>query len=200
MIINTDARNHGDSPHSEQMDYSVMAQDVTKLITDLKHKKVTLMGHSMGGKTMMTIALNNPSLVSSLVVVDIAPGTRPRASSDIPGILEALSRVQVTPGRPQWAVRKEADAQIADAIPLGTSEEKSALTLCGAGRFQDRYLRQFLLTNLVVDGEGSAARWRVNLPVLQRALPTLAAFSVPPGATYPGPTLFVGGENSAYIE
>ncbi|KAF0302260.1 Protein ABHD11 [Amphibalanus amphitrite] len=199
-IINTDARNHGDSPHSEQMDYGVMAQDVTKLITDLKHKKVTLMGHSMGGKTMMTIALNNPSLVSSLVVVDIAPGTRPRASSDIPGILEALSRVQVTPGRPQWAVRKEADAQIADAIPLGTSEEKSALTLGGSGRFQDRYLRQFLLTNLVVDGEGSAARWRVNLPVLQRALPTLAAFSVPPGATYPGPTLFVGGENSAYIE
>ncbi|XP_043192874.1 protein ABHD11-like isoform X1 [Amphibalanus amphitrite] len=180
-IINTDARNHGDSPHSEQMDYAVMAQDVTKLITDLKHNKVTLMGHSMGGKTMMTIALNNPSLVSSLVVVDIAPGTRPRASSDIPGILEALSRVQVTPGRPQWAVRKEADAQIADAIP-------------------DRYLRQFLLTNLVVDGDGGAARWRVNLPVLQRALPTLAAFSVPPGATYPGPTLFVGGENSAYID
>ena len=61
QIISTDARNHGDSPHSEQMDYNVMAQDVTKLITDLGHKKVTLMGHSMGGKTMMTIALNNVS-------------------------------------------------------------------------------------------------------------------------------------------
>ena len=63
QIISTDARNHGDSPHSEQMDYSVMAQDVTKLITDLNHKKVTLMGHSMGGKTMMTIALNNVSFL-----------------------------------------------------------------------------------------------------------------------------------------
>lgn len=178
-VISTDARNHGDSPHSEQMDYHVMAQDITKLITDLSHKKVTLMGHSMGGKTMMAIALNNPCLVSSLVVVDIAPGTRPRASSDIPAILQALSSVQVTPGRPQWAVRKEADAQLTDAIP-------------------DRYLRQFLLTNLVVSGEEQ--RWRVNLPVLQRALPTLAAFGVPPAACYPGPTLFVGGQNSAYID
>ena len=64
QIISTDARNHGDSPHSEEMDYNVMAQDVTKLVADLGHKKVTLMGHSMGGKTMMTIALNNVSLCS----------------------------------------------------------------------------------------------------------------------------------------
>ena len=65
-------------------------------------------------------AAKQPSLVSSLVVVDIAPGTRPRASSDIPGIIQALARVRVTPGRPQWAARKEADAQIADAIPVSS--------------------------------------------------------------------------------
>ncbi|XP_037075207.1 protein ABHD11-like isoform X2 [Pollicipes pollicipes] len=178
-VINIDARNHGDSPHSEQMDYDVMAQDVIKLIADLKQSKVTLMGHSMGGKTMMMVALNNPRLVSSLVVVDIAPCTRPRAASDIPGLLDALAGVRVTSGRSQWAVRKEADGQLERAIP-------------------DKYLRQFLLTNLVE--EAGVVRWRVNLPVLQRSLPRLAAFPRPPTATYEGPTLFVGGQNSNYIE
>ena len=77
---------------------------------------------------------------------------------------------------------------------------KRRCVVTGPGRFQDRYLRQFLLTNLVVDGEQGLSRWRVNLPVLQRALPTLASFSAPAGASYPGPTLFIGGQNSAYIE
>jgi len=179
-VITVDARNHGDSPHSETMDYDVMAADVTALIAALRHRSATLAGHSMGGKTMMNIALHNPSLVSSLLVVDIAPGTRPQAGSEIPGILEGLLSVRVTPGRPQWALRREADSQLQAAIP-------------------DKYLRQFLLTNLVESG--GEARWRVNLPVLQRALPTLAGFPRLPACTaYPGPTLFVGGANSTYIQ
>ena len=67
-----DLRNHGHSPHSEEFNFNVMAADIVELITDEQLKDVTILGHSLGGKTAMTVALKNPHLISKLIVVDIA--------------------------------------------------------------------------------------------------------------------------------
>ena len=68
-----DARNHGKSPHTDEFGYDNMAMDVREYIQDHNLKNIVLMGHSMGGKTAMKIALEYPMRVSKLIVADIAP-------------------------------------------------------------------------------------------------------------------------------
>ncbi|OOF58528.1 alpha/beta fold hydrolase [Rodentibacter myodis] len=72
-ILRVDLRNHGQSFHSESMDYDLMAEDVFQLIQHLKLEKVILIGHSMGGKTAMKLTALHPEWVEKLVVIDIAP-------------------------------------------------------------------------------------------------------------------------------
>lgn len=72
-ILRADLRNHGQSFHADEINYPLMAQDVIDLIGDLAIDNAMLIGHSMGGKTAMTIAALRPDLVSKLVVIDIAP-------------------------------------------------------------------------------------------------------------------------------
>ena len=78
--IVVDMRNHGRSPHDPEMNFKVMADDILELMTDLKLDKVSLLGHSMGGKVAMQFSLLHPSLVEKLIVVDIAPKYRQRSS------------------------------------------------------------------------------------------------------------------------
>ena len=68
-----DLRNHGGSPHADEMDYSVMVADVLRWLDVQQIERVTLMGHSMGGKVGMLLACHHPQRVERLVVVDIAP-------------------------------------------------------------------------------------------------------------------------------
>ena len=72
-IVLVDARNHGRSPHAADMSYAQMADDVLALMDDLDLPQATLLGHSMGGKTAMTLALRHPERVQRLIVADIAP-------------------------------------------------------------------------------------------------------------------------------
>lgn len=72
-VFMVDQRNHGQSPHSNEMDYSLMADDIKELMQEQKLTKAIIMGHSMGGKTAMLFALKYPLLVDKLVVLDIAP-------------------------------------------------------------------------------------------------------------------------------
>ena len=58
QVIVPDARNHGDSPHSEKLDYPVLSQDIMQLMDDLRIPRATLVGHSMGGRAMMSVALS----------------------------------------------------------------------------------------------------------------------------------------------
>lgn len=74
-VYTIDARNHGQSPHSDEMGYDVMTEDVIELANDLQIDSFILMGHSMGGKTAMWLANHYPHRVSKLIVVDIAPKT-----------------------------------------------------------------------------------------------------------------------------
>src|SRR5271170_4694451 len=68
-----DQRNHGQSPHSEEFNYSVLTADLEKFIAENKIEMPHIIGHSMGGKTAMNYAVKNPEAIDKLVVVDIVP-------------------------------------------------------------------------------------------------------------------------------
>src|SRR5207302_6888613 len=72
-VFAVDQRNHGRSPHSQEMNYPLMAEDIAELVRDQNLHSLCLLGHSMGGKTAMEFALRYPEHVRKLVVVDIAP-------------------------------------------------------------------------------------------------------------------------------
>jgi pimeloyl-ACP methyl ester carboxylesterase len=153
------------------MSYPEMAADVQETIASLGVGPVALIGHSMGGKTAMVTALQYPSVVERLIVVDAAPVTYPPAFVEYARAMRTadLSNVQR---------RADVEAQLVDAVDSpGT--------------------RAFLLQNLILDSEG--ARWRPNLPVIEAALPEISGWPSITG-TYDGPTLFVYGGKSDYVQ
>ena len=167
-----DQRNHGRSPHARGMAYPDLAADVLAYLDSHRIDRAGLIGHSMGGKTAMTLALTAPERVRWLVVADIAPAPSP---SDHGPILDALKALPVD----TLSSRTEADAALAGAIP-------------------DLGLRQFLLQNLLAGDAG--LRWRIDLDAISDALPDLTGFpSIAPGTVYEGPTLFLRGARSDYV-
>ncbi|XP_068623756.1 sn-1-specific diacylglycerol lipase ABHD11-like [Battus philenor] len=180
-VISIDARNHGDSCHSSQHTYIHMAHDVMRLLKKLGLSKVSLLGHSMGGRTAMVLSLLCSDLVSSLVVIDISPvKTSPQIFSMI-NLFDAMAGVSIRSGIAMSKARKLADDQLKSIIP-------------------DINLRNFLITNLVQTNSGSYT-WRVNIPALKENFQThIASFpSTLKGLQYCGPSLFVGGSLSDYI-
>ena len=167
-----DQRNHGRSPHARGMAYPDLAADVLAYLDAHRIGQAGLIGHSMGGKTAMTLALTAPERVRWLIVADIAPAPSP---SDHWPILDALKAMPVE----SLTSRTDADAALASAIPeLG--------------------LRQFLLQNLLTGDVGM--RWRIDLDAIAHALPDLTDFpSMSPHAVYEGRSLFLRGENSDYV-
>jgi len=167
-----DLRNHGGSPHTDTMSYPEMAQDVVETISGLGVGPVGLVGHSMGGKTAMLTALRHPEVVDRLVVVDAAPVAYPPA-------FVAYAQAMRTADLSNIQRRAEVDAQLAEAVPTpGT--------------------RAFLLQNLILDDQG--ARWRPNLPVIEAALPAISGWPEDENGSYAGPTLFVFGGKSDYVQ
>ncbi|OOF90299.1 hypothetical protein ASPCADRAFT_519313 [Aspergillus carbonarius ITEM 5010] len=176
-IFTLDLRNHGQSFHSEEHNYSAMAEDVVKFLQQLKLDKCVLIGHSMGAKAAMTVALDSPKLVSALVPVDNAPVNAP-LKSDFGLYIRGMQHVEAA------NVTKQSEA---DEILKGY---ESSLPI-----------RQFLLTNLVRSQEDQTMKFRVPLAVLGDAIPAMADFPYrEPGAvSYDGPTLFVRGTKSKYV-
>lgn len=165
-----DARNHGQSPWAASMGLAEMAQDVVDTMDALGLVQAHVLGHSMGGKTAMLLALLHPRRVQSLVVVDIVPVAYQRGDVQV---LKGLLALQ--PAR--LRSRSEADAQL-------------------AGYVSTPAVRDFLLTNLVKEGEGF--RWRFNLPVLAQQFGEIIGWpSVE--QRYEGPALFIKGADSDYV-
>lgn len=170
-VLAPDLRNHGASPWSDTMTYAAMAADIAALVEE-RQVPVALVGHSMGGKAAMLLALRRPDLVERLVVVDVAPVTYVTGFAEY---AQAMQRADLT----GVTRRGEVDVQLVSAVP-------------------DAGVRAFLLQNLVLDAAG--ARWRVNLPVLEHALPMISSFpSLLSGLRYTGPTMFVAGGRSDYV-
>lgn len=170
-VTTLDARNHGASPHAPDMRYPSMAADVAETMAALGIAQAAVVGHSMGGKIAMTLALSRPELVSRLVVLDIAPVAY---GHEHLGYIEAMRNVALHPG----LTRQAADAALAGAV---TQPE----------------LRGFLLHNLVL---GETPHWRLGLEEIAGAMDDLVGWSDPaPGVTYDGAVLFVTGAKSSYV-
>jgi pimeloyl-ACP methyl ester carboxylesterase len=171
-VISVDLRNHGRSFHNPEHTYAVMAQDVLALFDHLQlGPDTTLMGHSMGGKVAMRLALDHPERLARLIVVDIAPRFSDMEHQD--DILEGLHAVDLA----AITNRQEADTALAQYVEnLGT--------------------RQFLLKNLYRKEDNSFA-WRINLEVLAAQLPAVGEATI--GEPFSKPALFIRGGKSNYI-
>jgi pimeloyl-ACP methyl ester carboxylesterase len=172
-VFALDLRNHGRSPWAATMSFDDMAGDVAAFIEARGLGPVALIGHSLGGKVAMRLALTRPELALRLVVVDVAPVAYANAFGPF---VEAMRRVDLA------AVQRRADAdlQLQGGVP-------------------DTVLRNFLLQNLVKTDAGFV--WRVNLEALAANMDELAGFilSASDGA-YSGPTLFIAGGRSRYVQ
>ena len=172
-VFTIDQRNHGLSPHSDEWTYEVMAEDLQEFITEHQLKDPILLGHSMGGKTVMFFELKYPGVAKKIIVADIAPRAY-GAHHD--SVLKALNAVDFN----SIKTRKEAEAVMNEYIPdFGT--------------------KQFLLKNIYwKDNANNIMDWRFNLKVIDKNYPNVG-IEVPNG-TSPTETLFIRGEKSNYIE
>ncbi len=171
-VLTVDLRNHGASPWDAVHDYPALAGDVARFIHTHVGGPAAVLGHSMGGKAAMVLALEEPDLVERLIVVDIAPAPSRTTLIDA---LQAMKNVPLA----TCTRRTEAETALAESIP-------------------DPAVRAFLVQNVTTGPNGLA--WAVNLEALERNFPAIVGFpDVAAGRTFTGPTLFVVGERSDYV-
>jgi pimeloyl-ACP methyl ester carboxylesterase len=173
-VVLVDMPNHGRSDWSDRMDYPWMADQVAELLDAAD--PVALVGHSMGAKAAMLVALRHPELVERLVVVDMAPVAYPHASGFL-DYIDAMLAIDLE----TLAARGDADVALRAAV-------------------QDAGVRGFLLQNLTRDA--GRWTWRPNLRVLREQMSVIGGWSeeyVAGLAPYAGPTLWIGGSESPYV-
>ncbi|MGI8523423.1 MAG: alpha/beta fold hydrolase [Nocardioides sp.] len=173
-VLLVDLPHHGRSPWTDDFDYLAMADEVAGLLT--ADDPVTLVGHSMGGKAAMILALRHPALVARLVVVDTSPVAYQHLR-EFSRYVEAMRGLDLTALR----TRADADAAMSEAVP-------------------DATIRGFLLQNLRRDGD--SWRWQMNLSVLGDRLAELGDWPedrLAGSAPYDGPVLWIGGADSDYV-
>lgn len=166
-----DQRNHGRSFHDVEFNYDVLADDVKYYCNYHKLNEVIILGHSMGGKTAMNIAVQYPDLVNKLLVADIAPRYYPVHHDQI---LNGLANLNFD----VLKSRSEADTELATFV-------------------EDQGTRQFLLKNLFWIEKGRLAL-RMNLEVLTKNVHEVGE-ALPTHANFTKSTLFLRGDRSEYI-
>lgn len=169
-VVCVDMRNHGASPWSNEMTYAAMADDLAAVIADLGGR-ADVLGHSMGGKAAMVLAVTRPALVRALVVGDIAPV--PYAHSQRP----AIAAMRALP--PDAMVRRSA-AQAALTEATG-----------------DAGLGAFLAQS--IDTGAAPPRWTLNLDALDSNMEAIIGFPADLDGQFDGPTLFLTGARSDYV-
>ena len=167
-----DQRNHGKSFHSQDFDYNLMAADIIAYMDNHNIQQAIVLGHSMGGKTAMSLALQYPTRVSKLIVADIAP-KQYNVSSKFSNIIKGLLQLNDL----TLNSRAEADEALTSFVP-------------------EVGVRQFLLKNLAWTEERTL-KLRCNISVLQHKLKEIGA--APNGLPYAGETLFLAGQQSDYV-
>jgi pimeloyl-ACP methyl ester carboxylesterase len=172
-VLLIDMPNHGRSEWTEAFNYVDLADRVASLFTP--DDPVTLVGHSMGGKIAMAIALRHPELVERLVVVDVSPVAY-ESGREFLGYIDTMRGLDLA----TLERRDEADAALREAVPNTT-------------------VRSFLLQNLRRESGGWS--WLLNLDLLSAHMPELASWPTDDfaDASYDGPVLWIGGANSTYV-
>ena len=144
-VIAVDQRNHGQSPRTETQSYDDMAADLAEVIASLRGR-ADVLGHSMGGKAAMVLALTRPEMVNRLIVADIAPVAYEHSQIQY---IEAMRAVDLS----QVEKRSDAEAQLARVV-------------------EDPTLISFFTQSLDVKEK----KWRLNLDVLAREMPRILGF------------------------
>ncbi|CAN5161086.1 alpha/beta fold hydrolase [soil metagenome] len=165
-----DQRNHGQSPHSDDMNYGLLTEDLKEFIVEHSISKPVVMGHSMGGKAAMNFALKYPDMLSNLIVVDIVPKKYPVHHD---AILEGLKAIPLA----TIASRNEADAILSDYVPQSD-------------------VRQFLLKNLSRKTEGGF-EWKINVAAIDANIEKMGEAVIYSGKC-DIPSLFIKGKKSNY--
>jgi pimeloyl-ACP methyl ester carboxylesterase len=169
-VLVPDMRNHGASPRDARHDYPALAADLAAVIA-AHGGRMDVLGHSMGGKAAMALALLHPGAVGRLVVADIAPVAYGHTQMPLVAAMRGLDLGGV-------ASRAEADRRLAATVP-------------------DPAVRAFLLQSLDLKAAGGPA-WRLNLDALGANMPAILGWPDLPGP-YAGPALFLAGGASDYV-
>ncbi len=168
-----DMRNHGASSHHPVMDYPVMVADLLRFVDDRGLETASLLGHSMGGKIAMWLALTASDRLDKLIVADIAPVSYKHSFDNTVQALKALPLAEISN-------RKHAETLLAPRIP-------------------ELSYRQFLLQNLALkDGKYC---WRLDLDIFQRTAHHIAAFpNADHLSSYTGKAFFIAGSDSDFVK
>jgi esterase len=169
-VTSVDVRNHGDSFHHSVMNYPAMAQDIADVMQHLAINSAVVLGHSMGGKIAMELALTTPELVEKLIIADIAPVEYPQHHSQIITGLKSLDFSVIMQ-------RKDADKQLAKYV-------------------DDVGVRQFLLRNLST--KNGQLTFKCSIDNIAKNYPQIMK-NYQGCNSFQGPTLFIKGANSDYI-
>ena len=169
-VVAVDMRNHGQSAWDERHSYADLAADLAEVL-EAEGAPVDLIGHSMGGKAAMALALTRPDLVRRLAVIDIAPVAYGHTQQ---GYIDAMRGLDVE----GLTGRAEADRRLAAAVP-------------------DPGVRGFLLQSL--DLRADPPRWRLNLDALEGNMEAILGWPAP-GGRFEGPALFLAGGASDYVQ
>jgi esterase len=169
-----DLRNHGNSPHSNIWNYQVMSDDIHELITELGLKNVTLLGHSMGGKVVMKLAIQHPELIDKIIVSDIAPKFHKPDNEDV---INALRSINLK----TFNTRKEAEKELAHYI-------------------HQPGIIQFLLKNIYWedDNDKGSLTWKFNKTDIINQIKNISE-AIESDRPCTINTLFIRGEKSNYI-
>lgn len=170
-VIAIDMRNHGGSPHVDGMSYIQMVDDVLEVADHLGLTDIDLMGHSMGGKAAMLLALNHPQRINNLIIVDIAP-------VNYPPKFNALLKAMLSMPLKSFKTRREADKWLAPTV-------------------NHPFERAFLLKNLSWT-ENKQLTWQCNLQEIAKHYLKITAWPAPE-RTYSGEALFISGGKSDYV-
>lgn len=173
QVLAVDMRNHAGSFWDDQHDYPAMAGDLAQVI-DAEGHPMDVLGHSMGGKAAMLLALSRPELVNRLVIADIAPVAYEHSQNHLIGAMRGLDLTDLDS-------RSEADRRL-------------------SGQIEDPQVRAFLLQSL--DLKAQPPRWRLNLDVLERQMDVITGWPAEHAATLPaftGAALFLSGGLSDYV-
>lgn len=168
-VIALDMRNHGESGWTETHGYPELAEDLAGVIAE-SGGTADVLGHSMGGKAAMVLALTRPDLVNRLVVADIAPVAYDHTQMHLIAAMKGLDLTGLTR-------RSEADSRLSGAV-------------------DEAGIRAFLLQSL--DLKSDPPKWRLNLETLGREMPKILSWPEIEGS-YEGPVLFLSGGDSDYV-
>lgn len=170
-----DIRNHGQSPHSDEFSYELMAEDVVEMMDDLKINTASVIGHSMGAKVAMLLALRHPAKVEKLIAVHLAPRSYPHLHKNILTAMRELGDISA------FSSRKEVEQKLSVSI-------------------SDTATLLFILKNLYwkKTADKEVLSWRLNLSAIEKNIEKIGE-AITSQTPFDKPVLFIKGEKSDYI-